>query len=102
MAVKKNSDLMLPPHNLEAEESLLGAVLLESETLLPQIADILKPDDFYKEAHRLIFEAIFALWAKHEPIDTLTVSNILKDRNQLDELGGIKFLAKLTSNVPLV
>ncbi len=102
MAVKKTLDLIVPPHNLEAEESLLGALLLESETLLPQIDDIIKPDDFYKDHHRFIYEAILALWAKREPVDTLTVSNILKDRALLDELGGVKFLTQLTSGVPLV
>ncbi len=102
MATKKALELIVPPHNLEAEESLLGALLLESETLLPQIDDIIKPDDFYKDHHRFIYEAILALWAKREPVDTLTVSNILKDRALLDELGGIKFLTQLTSGVPLV
>jgi len=89
----------IPPQNLEAETSLLGALLIDKESIT-KIADSLKPDDFYKDGHGLIFQAILDLYEKHEPIDILSVGNRLAEKKQLDSIGGKSFLAELTSSVP--
>lgn len=84
----------IPPHSLEAERAVLGAVLLERESL-PKAIELLKPADFYKEGHRKIFEATLALFERNEPVDLLTVSEELKRRAELDEVGGPAALASL-------
>jgi len=90
----------LPPQNIEAEQCVLGSILLQQGTLV-KILELLAPEDFYREAHRLIFKAMVALFEKNEPQDIITVTNILKDRNQLEALGGPAYLATLTDIVPV-
>lgn len=95
-----NEDLSkLPPQNLEAEQSLLGALLID-RSALDKIADLTEPEDFYKDAHRLIFEAMQYLYAKQEPIDILTVSNLLEERGHLEKIGGRGYLVNLGNTVP--
>jgi len=89
----------LPPQNLEAEQSVLGALLIDPEAII-KVADIVTKDDFYKENHRLIFEAMYDLFAKHEPIDLLSLANLLQEKNQLEQIGGQAYLAMLASQVP--
>ncbi len=89
----------IPPHNDEAEQSLLGAILIDKEAIF-KIHDIIDPNDFYREAHKLIFEACSELSLKHEPIDLLSLSNRLRDKNQLDLVGGTTALASITNSVP--
>src|SRR3990167_8345440 len=89
----------IPPQNLEAEESLLGALLLDKEAII-RVADILQPEDFYRDANRFIFEAIFDLFQKREPIDVLSVSNRLQEKGMLDKIGGRSYLASLSNSVP--
>lgn len=89
----------IPPHNDEAEQSLLGALLIDKESIF-KIHDIINPHDFYREAHRLIYEACSELSAKHEPIDLLSLGNRLREKNQLDLIGGNSMLASLTNMVP--
>ena len=72
----------LPPQNLEAEEEILCAILTDNEILL-DILDILSPDDFYKTVHTKIFAAISELFSRNEPVDLVTLANILKEKNQL-------------------
>jgi len=84
----------IPPHSLEAERAVLGAILLERESL-PKAIELLKADDFYKEGHRKIFDATLALFERNEPVDLLTVSEELKRRAELDEVGGPAALASL-------
>jgi replicative DNA helicase len=90
----------LPPQNLEAEQCVLGSVLLQ-QGALAKILDLLIPEDFYREAHKIIFTAMVSLFEKNEPQDIITVTNILKNKNQLDELGGPAYLANLTDIVPV-
>ncbi|MDM8550140.1 replicative DNA helicase [Desulfobacterales bacterium HSG2] len=90
----------LPPNNIEAEESLLGAVILDNSTLL-DIIEILSPEDFYKPAHQKIFTAIIELFTKDEPIDITTLLNILREKKQLEKIGGAAYLAYLMHEVPL-
>jgi len=89
----------LPPQNLEAEQSVLGCLLIDKEALT-KVADILRPEDFYKENHGLILEAMYELYEKREPIDLLSLSNRLRDKNQLEQVGGQSYLASLTNAVP--
>lgn len=89
----------IPPQNEEAEKSVLGAALIDKETLL-EISDVLKPDDFYKEAHREIYGAIIDLYRKSEPVDILTVAEELKRRKSLDIVGGRAYLGMLSAAVP--
>ncbi len=90
----------LPPQNLEAEQCVLGSILLQKGALV-KVLETLAPDDFYREAHKTIFTAMLALFEKNEPQDLITVTNILKDRNELDDVGGPAYLASLTDIVPV-
>lgn len=84
----------IPPQSLEAEQATLGSVLADSDALL-KIVELVKPRDFYRNTHRLIFEAILQLFDKGEPIDIVTVSELLKDNNRLDEVGGRSYINDL-------
>jgi replicative DNA helicase len=90
----------MPPQNIEAEQAVLGSILLKADTF-GKVLEIVRPEDFYKESHRLIFEVMIDLFEKNEPQDVLTVSNLLRDTNRLDDAGGPTYLATLTSIVPV-
>lgn len=90
----------VPPQNVEAEQSVLGTILL-SDHSLSTVIEILTADDFYKANHKVIFEGMLQLFEKNEPQDIITISNLLKDQNQLESAGGISYLATLTSIVPV-
>jgi len=89
----------LPPQSIEAEESILSAILLETNTLL-EVLEILTPEDFYRTAHQRIFAAMELLFRKAEPIDLITLTNALRESNQLEEIGGAAYLARLVDTVP--
>jgi replicative DNA helicase len=89
----------LPPQNLEAEAALLGSLLIDKEAII-KIADIVKPDDFYKDTHKIIYEAMLEIYDRNEPIDILSVSNRLEEKGQLDLIGGRSYLAELANTVP--
>lgn len=89
-----------PPHNLEAEQSVLGAILLE-ESNIARAEEILSPDDFYSTAHAKIFETMLALHDERKPIDSVTLVNLLKNRGILEEVGGPGYIANLVAQVPL-
>jgi replicative DNA helicase len=89
----------VPPHSLEAEVSVLGAALL-SRTAASEAGEVLRPDDFYRNAHRVVFEGIQALLATGEPIDTVTITEWLARRERLDEVGGAAAIHDLTVAVP--
>ena len=90
----------IPPHNNEAEQSVLGSILLK-EDAFTIVHEMIAPKDFYREGHRIIFEAMADLFQKSEPYDLVTVTNHLKDNNHLDLIGGAAYLASLTSIVPV-
>jgi replicative DNA helicase len=92
--------LRVPPQNVEAEESLISAILIDNNTLL-EIVEILSPEDFYRSAHQKIFSSCLDLFEKSEPIDLITVTNNLRSKNQLDEIGGAAYLAGLIDTAPL-
>ncbi len=89
----------IPPQNLEMEQSLLGCLLIDKDAII-KIADIINPDDFYKDIHRLIFEAMRSLYEKREPIDLLSLSSKLQEAGQLDLVGGRSYLTTLANSVP--
>lgn len=88
----------LPPQAIELEEAVLGAIMLEKNAIV-EVMDILTPDSFYKEEHQKIFQAIIDLSSNDKAIDILTVTEELKKRNQLDEVGGPVYITQLTSRV---
>ncbi|MGD8512456.1 MAG: replicative DNA helicase [Deltaproteobacteria bacterium] len=90
----------VPPHNIEAEQSILSAILIENNTL-PEVLEILSDQDFYREAHRKIFKAMVELFEKNEPADLVTLTNLLKERGELGSLGGASYLAELVDAVPM-
>ncbi|WP_206109979.1 replicative DNA helicase [Paenibacillus albicereus] len=89
----------VPPQNLEAEQAVLGAVLLQAEALITAMEKI-RPEDFYLSSHQLVFEAMIELGENNQPIDLVTLTAYLSDRSQLEEVGGVSYLAKLASVVP--
>ncbi|HOI73514.1 MAG TPA: replicative DNA helicase [Syntrophales bacterium] len=89
----------IPPQNLEAEQSILGGILLDNQALNP-VLEVLDFKDFYSEAHRRIFRAIVELSDRNDPVDLITLSNLLKEKKQLDPVGGTAYLASLVDNVP--
>ena len=89
----------VPPQNLEAEESVLGGVLLDPDAL-DRVIEVMSAADFYRDAHRTIFETMLALSERGEPIDLITLSDALKARGQLPQVGGATFLAELGDKVP--
>jgi len=89
----------VPPQNLEAEQAVLGAVLLQSEALITAM-ERLRSEDFYATSHKLIYEAMVELGESNQPIDLVTLTAYLQDRQQLEEAGGVSYLAKLASGVP--
>src|SRR3990172_5242480 len=90
---------ILPPQNIEAELSVLGSILLDKDAIT-KVADILNPRDFYKEAHAIIYKAMFELYEKNEPIDIVTVSNKLESEKMMEKIGGASQLAALANAVP--
>lgn len=93
------SDTKQPPQNIEAEESVLGALMLDKDAVI-QVADIVASSDFYKQSHATIYEAMLELYERREPIDVLSLTNRLQDKKQLDSVGGTSYLAHLASSVP--
>jgi replicative DNA helicase len=89
----------LPPQNIEAEQSVLGSLMLDKEAIV-RVADILKPDDFYRTIHANIFQAMLELYEKNEPIDLLSLTNRLEEKKQLEEIGGASYLTSLVNTVP--
>jgi len=89
----------IPPHNLEAEVSVLGSLLLNKDAII-RIADFLRATDFYSPKHALIYSAIIELYEHRDPIDILSLSNRLKDQNNLDNAGGESTIASLAAAVP--
>lgn len=94
-----NKDGRVPPQDLVAEKSLLGAIMID-EGVLPEIITIIKPADFYEERHGKIFSAMSNLYDAHRPIDLLTLTNELKSLKILKEVGGAPYLTELSNFVP--
>lgn len=89
----------IPPQNLDAEKSLLGAVLIDEE-VLADVSEIVKPKDFYDKNHQMIFDGMMRLYEKHSPVDMLTLTDELKRKDHLELIGGSAYLSELTNYVP--
>jgi len=89
----------LPPQNIEAEQSVLGGILIENEAI-NKVTEILSSDDFYREAHRKIYHALINLSERDEPADLVTLTNELRNIDQLDTVGGASYIASLIDSVP--
>ena len=89
----------LPPHNREAEQSVLGSLLIDRDAVI-RIASYVKPSDFYRAAHGLIYEAILTLYNKREPTDLITLVDELRRTGKLDDAGGETYLSELIAAVP--
>ena len=89
----------VPPHSLEAEQSVLGAMLLDKDAIAKAI-DILVVDDFYREAHRIIFDAVVTLYNRAEPVDLIMVTELLRQKNALESVGGASYISSLANMVP--
>lgn len=94
MAVEK-----LLPQNIEAEAGVLGSLLIDPGAIV-QVADFLRPDDFYREAHREIYRAVLDLYETSDPADLITLTDELQRRGKLDEVGGISYVSSLANQVP--
>lgn len=97
-----NNDIMtdnLPPQNIEAEQAVLGAIFLNTDALADAM-EYVEPDDFYRRAHQILFQAMVDLNNDGEAIDVLTVQNYLTTNNQLDDVGGVAYIAELATSVP--
>jgi replicative DNA helicase len=90
----------LPPQSIEAEEAILSAILIDNSTLF-EVLELLVPEDFYRSAHQAIFQAITELFRRNEPVDLVTLTNILREQDHLENVGGATFLARLVDSVPL-
>jgi replicative DNA helicase len=89
----------LPPQNIEAEQSILGGILIENKAI-NKVMEILTDDDFYRDAHRKIYNAIINLSERDEPADLITLTNELRKMDQLDSIGGASYLASIIDSVP--
>jgi len=104
-AAKKVNTKKLPPHNLEAEEAVLGAILINSGDVMNRVVEILSAECFYSPKNRLIYEAMFTLYNQNKPVDALSIGEYFSANNKLDSIGGREYLndlmidTTLTSNV---
>lgn len=89
----------IPPQNLDAEKSLLGAILIDEE-ILADVSEVVKPADFYEKTHEMIFDAVIRLYERHKPVDMLTLTDELKRKDHLELVGGAAYLSELTNYVP--
>jgi replicative DNA helicase len=98
MAFSKKSQLKIPPQNLDAEQAVLGSILIDKNAIY-RVADLLTPPDFYSPANEKIFESILILHDKRSPIDVLSVTNYLKEKELLAQVGGSSYIADLTNQI---
>lgn len=89
----------IPPHDLESEQAVLGAILIDKDSIL-NISQLISPDNFYDDRHHDIYDAMLALYEERKPLDLLTITGELKKRKKLDRVGGSAYLASLTNVVP--
>ena len=98
-AHSRSSNGRIMPQDLVAEQSLLGAIIINND-VLPEVLTILRPRDFYEPRHQIIFQAIVDLYDHHKPIDLLTLTSELKAQKKLTEVGKASYLAELSNFVP--
>ncbi|MGM9533198.1 replicative DNA helicase [Intestinibacter sp.] len=89
----------IPPHSVEAEQSVLGSILLDKDAMI-SVSETLVPEDFYKEAHKVIYECMLKLYNSQSEIDLITLAEELRDQGYLDDIGGIPYITSLSTIVP--
>lgn len=89
----------VPPQSIDAEQSVLGAMLIDNAAIA-QVTEIISASDFYREAHRVIFDAMMKLYAKNEAVDLITITDVLRRENKMDDVGGIAYITSLANAVP--
>ncbi|MGH2347980.1 MAG: replicative DNA helicase [bacterium] len=89
----------VPPQNLEAEQGVLGSMLLDRDAIA-RVVEMLRPEDFYRDAHRRIYDAVVELFERGEPVDLITVTDRLRDKGQLDDVGGAAYVTALLNSIP--
>ena len=100
LQVKENSSKRLPPHNLDAEKAVLGAILINPISM-NRVVEILETDYFYSPSNRLIYDAMLTLYNQNKPVDALSVSDYFQSKNQLDNIGGAEYLSDLMADTIL-
>ena len=96
---RSNNGGRIPPQDVVAEKSLIGAILISNDAL-PEILNIIKPRDFYEKRHQIIFQSIIDLYDQHKPVDLLTLTAQLKSKKELSKIGEVEYLAELSNFVP--
>ena len=99
MAKTPIDNLKVPPQNIEAERSVLGSLMLDKDAVI-KVANLVRIGDFYKEDHNIIYETMMDLYEKRDPIDVLSLSNLLDEKGKLEKIGGSSYLTSLVSSVP--
>lgn len=99
MAILEDALKRVPPQSLDAEESVLGGVLLDSHAL-DRVVELMREEDFYRESHRKIFRAMIALSERGEPIDLITLTDVLRSKGELQAVGGATYLAEMQEKIP--
>lgn len=99
MATKQKEAGRIPPQNLDAEKSLLGAILIDEE-IIADVAELVSPSDFYDKQHGVVYGGMLRLYEHHKPVDLLTLTEELKKKDELEAIGGSAFLTELTNYVP--
>ena len=89
----------VPPHDIEAEQAILGSMLTDKDAVMSAM-EVLKTDDFYRDDNKIIFEAMMSLYGKSEPIDIITVKSELVSTGRFDQVGGLEYIAILPEKVP--
>jgi replicative DNA helicase len=95
-----DASLRVPPHDLHAEQAVIASILLNND-LINGVMEVLRPGDFYQGAHRILYEAMVDLYDRGRPIDQLTLSAVLKDRNAEQQVGGLAYLSEIVTSVPI-
>ncbi len=98
LANNSNIRLRVPPQSIEAEVGVLGSILIKPE-VMPQVVEFLRPEDFYRKAHEKIYKAMVELFQKNEPVDILSVGEFLRSKGDLEDIGGLSYLAELSDSV---
>lgn len=93
------NNLRVPPYNMEAEQSVLGAMLMDRNAI-GAVTEILSGDEFYRESHKLLFDAIMELYDKDEPVDIVTLVELLRSKGHLEAVGGLSYISDLVRSVP--
>ena len=91
----------IPPHDVDAEQAILGSMLTDQDAVIDAM-EVLKPEDFYREDNKYIYQSIINLYNRGEPIDIITVKAELTSMQKFEAVGGIEYLATLPDKVPLV